>query len=104
MKKILSLFLALVAALTLTGCGHVDPTTTINPNDHSVYHYNKIHILEGSSTEKCHEITYWEIIPERDMVKVYMVDHGEKSYYLGMVILVEDKCPICDAEEGSPNE
>ena len=100
MKKIAAFILATIAALTLTGCGHVDPTTTINPNDHSVYHYNKIHVISSKEEEnKCYDISEWYIDEKTGKVIVNIIGMGEYSFYSWSVVLVEDKCPICDKEE-----
>lgn len=90
LKKIiafLALLVLLLVCLFLCGCNYkvVDLK----------YNFKKIHLME---TGKCYYIDNWKDYDDSDIVQVKIKDKGYCIFHYNQIILIEDKCPICDAE------
>ena len=85
MKKILSLILMFLTVLLLSGCNKqiVD----------FKYQFKKVHIIQE---KKCYEIEKWKDYQNSDQIQVKIKDYGYCLFHSNQIILVEDKCPICD--------
>ena len=88
MKKILSVILVLVIfALTLSACGN----QSIGFGN---YTFRKVHI-DTPHFSGCYTIEKWH--DDERGIEVKTEEVGSLFLSEGTYILVEDKCPICDA-------
>ena len=85
MKKVLSLILMFITVLLLSGCNKqiVDFKN----------HFKKVHIV---AEKKCYEIEKWTDYEDGDQIQVKIKGYGYCLFHSNQIILVEDKCPICD--------
>ncbi len=84
MKKIIGLFLAVIMALVLTGCGNYNLLDT-------TYQYDKVHV---HNEDKCFEVKSWTDY-EGEQIQVELVDG---TYLLVSNInatLIKGECPFC---------
>jgi hypothetical protein len=79
-----------LAALPLASCGNKD-------YGWGNYSFTKVHILDGGATSgRCVAIVSWH---DDDVgIEVRTVDFGTLYLSEGTYILIEGKCPICDAD------
>lgn len=85
MKKLLSLILMFITVLLLSGCNKqiVD----------FKYQFKKVHIMQEN---KCYEIESWRDYEDGDQIQVKIKGYGYCLFHSNQIILVDNKCPICD--------
>ena len=89
MKKIfiLIMFIVLVFFLIMTLCGCNYKVVDLK------YNFKKVHVCE---TGKCYRIDNWRDYENSDQVQVKIEGYGTCVFHSNQIILVEDKCPVCD--------
>ena len=87
-KKILTAIACASMALSLSACDFYNKQTF----DFN-YKFDKVHVYD---TGKCYKIKSWTDFEEGDQIQVDIEGKGVCLFHSSSIILVADKCPICE--------
>lgn len=92
MKKICLILILTIVAMAFCSCGN-------QSLGFGNYNFTKIHI-DTHHFSGCYTVEKWHENESGSGIEVKTRELGYIFVSEGAYILVEDKCPICDAEEG----